>query len=97
MQLISDRLSNRVPLKTLFWRDMIAVGAAINLSFFASAMTLAAMDWPIWSVLLVILVPLPYNVFIWHCVWKGAGVLEAMSRFVVRTLATGWLMLAVFI
>jgi hypothetical protein len=97
MEFFSDRLANRVPLRTIFWRDMIAVGTMLNLVFLACALALAAFNWPMWSVFLVFLTPLPYNAFMWHCVWNAAARLDSFSRLTVRLLATGWLMLAIVV
>lgn len=97
MKFFADRMACRAPLKTLFWRDMIAIGTALNLAFLALAITLAGSGWPGWSAFLVFLIPLPYNVFIWHCVWKKTQPLDTWSRLTVRTLATGWLAVVVFL
>lgn len=97
MQFLSNRLTGRVPLKTMFWRDMVAVGSLLNMAFLATALALASLDWPLWSVFIVFLTPLPYNAFIWHCVWKKVERLDTFSRVAVRTISTGWLALVVFL
>lgn len=68
VRFFSDRLSSRVALRTLFWRDMIAIGTALSLACLAVSLLLAASEVPIWLVVIVFLLPLPYNAFMWHCV-----------------------------
>lgn len=93
MQFFSDRLANRVPLERLFWRDMILCGTTLNFVFLACALAIAAAGWPAWAAFLVFLIPLPYNAFVWHCVWNGANRLDLFPRLALRSIATGWLLL----
>ena len=95
MRFLHDRLNHRVPLKTLFWRDMVLWGTALNLIFLGIALAMAANGFPAWQALLVFLLPLPYNVFVWHCVWTGAGRLDGFGRSALRSIATGWLVLVI--
>ncbi|RCS22537.1 hypothetical protein DUT91_16610 [Phyllobacterium salinisoli] len=97
MQFFSDRLANRVPLEQLFWRDMIMYGTTLNFTFLVCALALAATDWPTWAAFLVFLIPLPYNVFIWHCVWNAANRLDVFPRVTLRSIATGWLLLVIIL
>lgn len=97
MKFFSDRLANRIPLETMFWRDMIIAGTVINLIFLGTAAALAAFGWPAWLVLLVFFAPLPYNAFIWHCVWTAAAPLDTAARLFVRTVASVWLALAILL
>lgn len=97
MKFFSDRLAHRVPLEVMFWRDMIMAGTAINLVFLGAAAALAAFDWPGWLALLVFFAPLPYNAFIWHCVWTAATPLDTTARLFVRTVASVWLALVILL
>lgn len=97
MKFFSDRLSSRVALRTLFWRDMIAVGTALSLACLAVSLLLAASEVPIWLVVLVFLLPLPYNAFMWHCVWQAANSHQAIEKLVIRGVATAWLVVVVFV
>lgn len=97
MKFFTDRLASRVSLRTLFWRDMIAVGTTMSLACLAVALFLAAAEAPIWLVVLVFLLPLPYNAFMWHCVWTGAEAVDGTARIVVRATATVWLIIVLFI
>lgn len=97
MKFFSDRLAHRVPLEVMFWRDMIMAGTAINLVFLAASLALAAFDWPTWLALLVLFAPIPYNAFIWHCVWTAAAPLDINARLFVRTVASAWLTLVILL
>ncbi|MFS2327914.1 hypothetical protein U2P60_21445 [Brucella sp. H1_1004] len=97
MKFFSDRLSSRVALRTLFWRDMIAVGTTLSLACLAVSLLLAASEVPIWLVVVVFLLPLPYNAFMWHCVWQAADRHAAFDKLVIRTAASAWLLIVVFV
>jgi hypothetical protein len=49
----SDRWRAQVPMRLLFWRDMVVVGTLINLLFTGVALAMAASDLPIAVVTLV--------------------------------------------
>jgi hypothetical protein len=91
MRFFSERLANRVPFEVMFWRDMLLFGTMANLAFLGIAVMLAAYDYPAWASIAAFLVPVPYNLFMWHCVWNGAGALATGARFFLRTIATCWL------
>lgn len=63
MKFFSDRLSGQVAFRTLFWRDMIALGTTVSLACLAVSLLLAASEVHIWLVVVVFLLPLPYNAF----------------------------------
>lgn len=58
------RWQGGVPLRVLFWRDMIVVGGAVNLCASFAALLLAALGAPLGLAVAVHLAPLPYNVFL---------------------------------
>lgn len=95
IRFFSDRLANHIPLKTLFWRDMILFGAVLNLTFLGIALVMAAHEWPAWLAFVVFLLPLPYTIFMWHCVWRVSAGLGPVARPALRSIATGWLLLLV--
>jgi hypothetical protein len=97
VKFFSDRLSSRVALRTLFWRDMIAIGTALSLACLAVSLLLAASEVPIWLVVIVFLLPLPYNAFMWHCVWQAANSHRAFDKVVIRAAATAWFLIVVFV
>ncbi len=69
---IQVRWSGAVPVSTLFWRDMVGVGTAVNavvlfiaLMFYAQGYTGIAVA--------IHFATLPYNLFLWICVWRVPG------------------------
>lgn len=97
VKFFSERISSRVALRTLFWRDMIAVGTTFSLACLAVSLLLAASEAPIWLVVLVFILPLPYNAFMWHCVWQAANGHQTFDKLVIRAAATAWLLVVVFV
>ncbi len=97
VKFFTDRLASRVPLRTLYWRDMIAIGTAASFACLAASLLLAASEAPIWLVVVVFLLPLPYNAFMWHCVWAGAEAVDGLARLIIRATATIWLMIVLFV
>lgn len=91
MSFFANRWAGRVPLEQLFWRDMLFTGTAANLCFLAAAMTLAARDFSPWVFIPVFLVPLPYNLFVWQCVWNTTNQSTSGQRALVRLVSSLWL------
>ena len=79
------RWRGEAPLRTLLWRDMLAVGTVINLLFGFAALMLAAQGGDIRAVLAVHLAPVPYNLFLAVAVWRSP-----QARAWHRTLAVVW-------
>jgi hypothetical protein len=74
-----------VPMRALFWRDMVLVGTLINLLFTGVALAMAASDLPIALAAAVHFAPLPFNFFLVAVVWR----LPASGAH--RWAAVGWL------
>jgi hypothetical protein len=66
----SARWRAQVPMRVLFWRDMVLVGTLINLLFTGVALAIAASDLPIALAAAVHFAPLPYNLFLVVAVWR---------------------------
>lgn len=81
----SNRWHARIPLSTLFWRDILAVATVFNLfAGFLSLMSLAQ-DWGKgWSLALHFAL-LPYNLFLVASVWRFPLVPTH-----IRWLSLGW-------
>ncbi|KUM23310.1 hypothetical protein AU467_10280 [Mesorhizobium loti] len=60
------------PLDRLFWRDMLLAGTAINIASSGLALMLLGLKLPLWLVLTVHLLPVPYNIFLALAVWRTA-------------------------
>lgn len=97
MNFFSHRLAGHIPLRTLFWRDMVTIGTTASFACLAASLVLAAAQAPIWLIVIVFLLPIPYNGFIWHCVWKLSGRMRTPERIALRALATTWLAIMVFV
>ena len=67
-----SRWQGRVPLDRLFWRDMLFAGTAINIASSALALVLLGLKLPLWLVLTVHFLPVPYNIFLMIAVWRTA-------------------------
>lgn len=97
MSFLSNRWAGRIPLERLFWRDMLSAGTAANLCFLAAAMTLAAHDFSPWVFVPVFLIPLPYNLFIWQCVWNTTSQSTRGQKAFVRMVSSLWLAAVIII
>jgi len=66
------RWRGEVPLDRLFWRDMLLVATVISLGSSALALVLLGLKLPLWAVLAVHFLPVPYNIFLSVSVWRTA-------------------------
>ncbi len=60
-----------VPLRTVFWRDMLGVGTAVNVLFTFAALIAATQGGPSWVAVAIHLLPLPYNLFLLAAVGRA--------------------------
>ncbi len=58
------RWRGEVPLDRLFWRDMLLVGTVLSVASSALALLLLGLKLPLWLVLAVHFLPVPYNIFL---------------------------------
>jgi len=73
------RWRGEVPLATLFWRDMIAIGSLLNLGASFFALMLAAQGAPTGWAVAMHFAPLPYNLFLFAALWRRSDRSAAMS------------------
>lgn len=73
---------------TLFWRDMLGIGTAVNLVATFVALTLASQGGAAWVTAVIHFAPLPYNIFLFAAVNRG----KPRSRL-ASALAFVWLAL----
>ena len=66
------RWRGETPLDRLFWRDMLLVGTILNIASSALALILLGLKLPLWLVLAVHFLPVPYNIFLTIAVWRTA-------------------------
>ena len=67
-----SRWLGEVPLDQLFGHDMLLVGTALNIASSSVALMLLGLKLPLWAVLAVHFLPVPYNIFLTIAVWRTA-------------------------
>ena len=82
-----------MPLETVFWRDMLLVGTAINLVVGGSAILLLVYGMPTAICLLVFFSALPWNLFLFLSVWRSAENAKAPGALVAKIGAALWFVL----
>ncbi len=92
---LAARWSGEVPLSTVFWRDMLLVGSAINVAALIAALTALQGGASTAAVMAVYLAPVPWNLFLFAAVWRAAPREPEPWRSAARFAAFGWLALAV--
>ena len=90
----TSRWRAQVPLRRLFWFDMMLTGTAINVVSSLVALFMLAMKVPAPICLLVHFTPLPYNVFLAMAVWKTAAPHEVAHATAARAGALAWVVAA---
>lgn len=65
------RWRGQVPLRTVFWLDMLCVGTAVNVLATFAALVAASQGAPSWLAVAIHLVPLPYNLFLMVAVGRA--------------------------
>lgn len=58
------RWQGAVPMRRLFWRDLLVIGSLINLVASVSGLALLAGGAPAWLAVALHFAPLPYNLFL---------------------------------
>lgn len=91
-EFFARRWRGEVPLATLFWRDMVVVGSAINLLATFTALMLAAQGVALAIAVAVHFAPLPHNVFLVAVVGRSPQRTATLSAG-----AACWFALAVLI
>lgn len=88
-----SRWRGEAPLPTLFWRDMIIIGTALNAVAFLAAVLLLAFEAPTTIAVLVYFAPLPWNLFLFFSVWWSTNVSEEPGAMLMKVGAAIWLVL----
>lgn len=91
----SARWTGRIPVATLFWRDMVVVGTTVNIAATLTAVLLLALEAPAVLAVAVHFAPVPWNVFLFASVWRATARLRPASAFAWQSAAALWLVLAV--
>lgn len=94
---IKRRWTGDVGLGQLLIRDTLIVASAINLLGMILALLLYSMEAPSWVALLIFLLPLPYNVFLFSCIWRLSGRVGGWRGALAAATASLWLLAATII
>jgi hypothetical protein len=86
------RWRGEIPLRTVFWRDMLGVGTVLNLLASFLALLLVSQGAPSWLAVVVHFAPVPYNLFLFGVVMKSKP-----GNHAVRLAASIWLVLMVVV
>ncbi|TPJ28947.1 hypothetical protein [Mesorhizobium sp. B2-7-2] len=92
-----SRWRGQVPLDRLFWRDMLLVGTILNIASSALALGLLGLKLPLWLVLAVHFLLVPYTIFLTVAVWRAA---EKVGGFQAQLMMLGsalWLIATVVV
>ena len=92
-----SRSRGEVLLATVFWRDMILFGTAINIAAAFTALMLLAAEFSTPVVLSVFFAPMPWNLFLVFSVWRSGKSAPAESATITRVGAALWFALALMI
>ncbi|MFN3547880.1 MAG: hypothetical protein ACK4U0_10365 [Mesorhizobium sp.] len=93
----AHRWYGEIDFGTLFWRDTILVGTLVNVVFAGVALALLAAGANTAIVFLVYVLPVPYNLLLFACVWRQAVDLGPFMAFAARCAVLGWLALAILL
>jgi hypothetical protein len=86
-----------VPLDRLFWRDMVVLATGINLATSAAALAMLGAKLPLAAALAVHFAPMPYNLFLFLCVWRTAAAKPGPIASLAPVFAAVWLVLATLV
>lgn len=91
------RWAGEVPLRRVFFTDMLAIGSIANMAGVLCAILLMLAGSPAWLGALAYIAPLPYNVFIVLAVWRTLDATQPPSAGVYRLVALVWLAIVVVV
>ena len=81
-----SRSRGEVPMRTVLWRDMLAVGTAVNILATFVALIVASQSGPTWVAAGIHFSPLPYNLFLLVAVARASP-----GSRVAMVVASAWL------
>jgi hypothetical protein len=94
---LARRWHGEVDLTTLFWRDTILVATMINVVLAVASLLLLAAGVQGGVVFVVYALPVPYNLFLFACVWSQAAGCGPFVALAARCTVSVWLALSVLL
>jgi hypothetical protein len=91
IEYFSRRWTGVIPLNVLLVRDMLILGTLINVATTTASLVALGSGAAGWIGLIVFLLPVPYNLFIFLCVWRFAGRLGGVWGNLSCVVAALWL------
>ena len=91
------RWHRQVPLATLFWRDMVAVGSLVNVAAGIAGLLMLGLKAGLPASLAVLFAPLPLNALLLAAVWRAADAAPPRQASAYRLGATVWFVVAAVI
>ena len=91
------RWRGEVPLSTLFWRDMLIVGTAVNLALAFAALMALGFKAPLWVALTLHFIAVPYNLFLFVAIGKRARIEETPAAGFFTATALAWVVAAALV
>jgi hypothetical protein len=88
---IVSRWRGEVPLGVLLWRDMVVAGTALNILSGLAGIVLIASGAPPAIAYTVYFGLVPWNVFLFLCVWRTAERVTPSEAMLARMVAGVWL------
>jgi hypothetical protein len=92
-----SRWRGQAPLETVFWRDMIVIGTAINIAAAAAALGLLIYGASTPAALAVHFGPVPWNFFLFLSVYRSADNAAGANVLTTKAGATLWLVLMLLV
>jgi hypothetical protein len=94
---VLSRWRGDAPLETIFWRDMIIVGTALNIITGLATIALLASGVPAAIALAVHLALLPWNIFLFLAVWRASERIDPSDALATRVMAAVWLLAVIIV
>ena len=88
---LTSRWQGKAPLRTVFWRDMLLVGTALNILTGIAAIVLLTFGVSTGIALSVHFGLLPWNLFLYFAVWRSAEDVSPFEALMTRVVAGIWL------
>jgi hypothetical protein len=92
-----SRWRGQAPLETVFWRDMIVIGTAVNIAAACAALALLIHGAGTPTALAVHFAPAPWNLFLFLSVYRSADNAAGVNVLAAKAGAALWLVLTLLV